>query len=626
MPVRINIIFLFCCLVLCPPISHAQWVRCSGLSGGSIICFTFHDNIVFAGTEGGVYTSTNKGTSWTFSGLPGRTITALAVTDSNICAGTDSGNFISSDNGGNWKPVGPYPHFSLASIRVDNYPDTFSVDCNRDLFHGLYPEVRSVPKYSLDAFLESHGNLGLWDDFKEGLYHVKSLVVKNDTIFASMGNWLLPSVYLSTDVGKSWELLLWDCEEEHNRSNATIDDSVFAETYNGILCSTDKGTVWSLVDTQLGRVNALAVIGNYLFAGAHDGIYASTDRGTAWIWTPVCLTGTRVLSLVAYNNILYAGTENKGAYVSTNCGLTWAHSDTGLMNTFITSIAVKGDTILAGTGGNGVFISKNNGNDWRSSNAGLSNGPIGNVIILGNSFLVEDSGAIFRSTDGGNSWISVRADISGKVLSITSCKTFLYAKADNFQLYQSTDSGDSWKNITSNIPEPNPTMVMAVDTTLFVVAGYPECLIRAYGLPGSPEGIFRSTDQAVSWNRIYACPNSFDNQLRLLSFRNNIYMSFHADTIFRSTDNGDTWTATHTNLHDALLDIVGVSDGCLFGIDFSDRAYFSTDNGEKWTDVHFTLSMYNVSVLAAGRKDLFVGTLRNGLWRRPLSELGPPIK
>ncbi len=64
---------------------------------------------IFAGTyDGGVYRSTDNGTTWNAinNGLKNTMVKALAVSGTNLFAGTDDGGvFLSTDNGTNWAPV-----------------------------------------------------------------------------------------------------------------------------------------------------------------------------------------------------------------------------------------------------------------------------------------------------------------------------------------------------------------------------------------------------------------------------------------------------------------------------------------------------------------------------------------
>ena len=93
------------------PISgaDAQWVQTSGPSGdGDIQCMAVNGNNLFAGSlTGGVYRSTNNGTSWTSvnAGLTNPIINALTIKGNDLFAATYFGGvFLSTDNGGSWTP------------------------------------------------------------------------------------------------------------------------------------------------------------------------------------------------------------------------------------------------------------------------------------------------------------------------------------------------------------------------------------------------------------------------------------------------------------------------------------------------------------------------------------------
>ena len=68
----------------------AQWIQTNGPEGGGVGCFAVSDTNLFAGTGGGVYRSTNNGTSWTpvNTGLWNLSVYALAVSGTKLFAGT----------------------------------------------------------------------------------------------------------------------------------------------------------------------------------------------------------------------------------------------------------------------------------------------------------------------------------------------------------------------------------------------------------------------------------------------------------------------------------------------------------------------------------------------------------
>jgi len=73
---------------------QAQWIQTNGPSGGAVTCLAVNGSNLFAGgSGGGVFLSTNNGTSWTAvnTGLTNTIVGSLAVSDSNLFAGTHDG-------------------------------------------------------------------------------------------------------------------------------------------------------------------------------------------------------------------------------------------------------------------------------------------------------------------------------------------------------------------------------------------------------------------------------------------------------------------------------------------------------------------------------------------------------
>ena len=56
---------LFLTVLVCiPPESLGQWIQTNGISHDTVNCFTVVDTNLLAGTNKGVYRSTNNGTAW----------------------------------------------------------------------------------------------------------------------------------------------------------------------------------------------------------------------------------------------------------------------------------------------------------------------------------------------------------------------------------------------------------------------------------------------------------------------------------------------------------------------------------------------------------------------------------
>ena len=73
----------------------AQWVQANGPYGGNIHCLTVSGPNLFAGVSGGVYFSTNNGTSWSAlnAGMTNDSVLSFAIIGTNLFAGTSGGVF-----------------------------------------------------------------------------------------------------------------------------------------------------------------------------------------------------------------------------------------------------------------------------------------------------------------------------------------------------------------------------------------------------------------------------------------------------------------------------------------------------------------------------------------------------
>ena len=102
-----NVCLVLVFVLLCRN-APAQWVQTNGPYGGSIHCFAVSGTNLFAGTsEGGVFLSTNNGTSWRAAnvGSTNTQVEALTISDTYLFAGTSDGVFRSTDNGTSWCAV-----------------------------------------------------------------------------------------------------------------------------------------------------------------------------------------------------------------------------------------------------------------------------------------------------------------------------------------------------------------------------------------------------------------------------------------------------------------------------------------------------------------------------------------
>ncbi|MDP2886983.1 MAG: T9SS type A sorting domain-containing protein [Ignavibacteria bacterium] len=285
----------------------ARWIQTNGPYAGQVYSFAVSSTNLFAGTDGGgVFLSTNNGTSWSSvnTGLTNTRVHALALSGTNVFAGASGGVFLSTNNGTSWTAVNTgLTNTNVWSIAVSPASGV------TNLFAGTFGG---------GVFLSTNNGTG-WTAVNTGLT-----------------NPYVPALAISPASGGSGANLF------------------AATTTGGVFLSTNNGTGWTAVNTGLTNpyVPALAVSGTNLFAGTYDGVFLSTNNGTSWTQTSV--TNTVVTSFALSGTNLFAGTT-VGVFLSTNNGTSWTAVNTGLTDANVWSLAISGANLFAGTMSGGVW-------------------------------------------------------------------------------------------------------------------------------------------------------------------------------------------------------------------------------------------------------------------------------
>jgi hypothetical protein len=282
-------------------VASAQWEDLGAAGDGGIT-----DAIAVSGTNlfsgnasGGVFHSTDNGTSWiewtgSNNGMPTTAVYALATMGTNLFAGigdqadTGGGAFLSTDGGASWIPAG----------LANNY--------------------------------------------------VYAIAAIGTNLFAAT-----PVVYLSTDSGASWRMVL-----PYGASSFAVSGTdIFVGTSSGVFLSPHNGTSWAEVNNGLrdSNVIALASSGQNLVVSTGKDVFISTNAGTSWTSGSSGLSDAYfVYSLTTIGTNFFAGTEN-GVYLSTNNGTGWTSASTGLpasaalgSHTYVYSLASNSTYLFAG--------------------------------------------------------------------------------------------------------------------------------------------------------------------------------------------------------------------------------------------------------------------------------------
>lgn len=233
----------------------------------------------------------------------------------------------------------------------------------------------------------------------------------------------------------------------------------------------------------------LSIYGSNMYAVSDDSknlLYKSADGGITWI--EVTGIPKRVNSITNWNQYVFAGTS-AGIYRSTDNGATWQVANTGLKYLTDVNIFVCNDNVYAYTSGD-VFSTGNNGESWLCVSTGLDSTPIKAFTIIGTSYIAATWEGIYHSDDNGANWTAAVTD-NNYVKTLAISGTNAIAGSTN-GLYYSADNASNWikaKIIDEGVNQQSPTI------RCFVVSG------KEIYAGAESYGIYRSSDNGITWSK-----------------------------------------------------------------------------------------------------------------------------
>ncbi|HET6402939.1 MAG TPA: hypothetical protein VFH95_16265 [Candidatus Kapabacteria bacterium] len=591
---------------------RAQWVQTNGPYGQPVYCFAVSGMNLFAGTDSGVYRSTDNGISWSAAnnGYPVGKVEALFAFGAKLFAGSENTRhtiYRSSNNGMSWE------------VSDSGVPGVSTIVGFAECRSNLFVETWSGVYRSTDSGTN-------WTAADSGLTGFLTVFTAcNGNLFTG-GSYSNPSgLFRSTDQGASWKQLLT------NRDGyplevvglAVIGTNIFATTASGILLSKDNGNSWDTITTGVENndIGPLVACGTMLFAttglslpGGSD-VIRSMDSGATWSDSRASVFELYAVAMIDTN--IFAGTTC-GVFRSTDSGATWSLNNAGLMRFAVGRLMSNGSSLFAGTLG-GVFRSTDAGESWTPLNSGLIQPYITDFLTSGsNLFAGVAYSGVFLLTDSGTTW---RQLLGNDVHTLARIGTDLFAGTSQ-GVFRSTDSGSAWTEADNGLGiDYYVSNLQAIGTDLFATT---DTLLLS---GGSRNGVFRSNDSGGSWTEIDSEFASDFVTIGTMSFLSTKY------GVLRSIDNGKNWSSA------AITDSAypGTGAFAVFGTNLFVSAYpgvlLTTDYGASWKNVNSGLTS-RVSSFASDSIYLFALTVKGDAWRRPLSEMisssavleSPPVK
>ncbi len=292
----------------------------------------------------------------------------------------------------------------------------------------------------------------------------------------------------------------------------------------------------------------------------------------------------------ADTSVLWAGAAGGGLWKSTNGGLgstAWVNVPTGFQTVGVSSIAIDSantNIMYIGTGevygytaalnglstrttrgsyGIGILKSTNGGANWTKSLdwTYAQNRGVADLVMNprnSNTVYSATSEGIYKTINGGTNWTQVFTGQMVMDLEIDRIDTnIIYAGVGNLSsatqgIYQSTNSGANWTELANGLPGTNTGRV-----TLTSYAGNHRTVFAVIGSRTSSAGtvgVYRTTDQGATWTQTSdGTPDFLEDQgwyASGLKVKDNdsSQILFSGVNFYKSTDYGVTLTqVTSTN-------------------------------------------------------------------------------
>jgi len=513
-------------------------------------------NLVYAGTEAGVYKTLDGGTTWT---LTGETSLPLAL----VMDPTNDAVLYAGFNGGLRKTMNGGTTWTSAAAGLGS-PQVFSLAVDPN-----HPQVVYAGTTGQGGFRSSNGGASwtpLSIDSSVGL-----LVDPSDSnvVFAGTnGN----GVYRSTDAGATFTRV-GSPDVGVVIAMAKSGNSLYAGTAtDGVSVSDDGGATWKNTGVSKGLGLILTVDSEgTVYAGTNfDGVFRHRSDQPGRPWEPIaesilhdcnCQNGHALAIDPSDPRHVFFSTNDGGLLETQNGGLTWKDGGTsGLLSRAPRSIAFDPQTprfVYAGsfTGG-GFYRSEDRGQHWErvlfgSSAiyvAGVDVDPVDHTVYV-STFRSGDG--IWKSTDFGRTFTRIdRApgagpttflNLSGRGITVDPARHATVYFAGGNGVWRSLDAGESWIRVNTNA-----SLKVTVDPTNSDV-------VYAAG----PIGVFKSVNGGNSFvSKSSGLPTPAIQTPRTGALQVNpanpqvLYVGSEGAGVFMSTDGAESWHAINTGLDD----------------------------------------------------------------------------
>ncbi|MDN3585055.1 hypothetical protein QWY86_00100 [Pedobacter aquatilis] len=442
-------------------------------------------------------------------------------------------------------------------------------------------------------------------------------------------NNIATGVFKSDDDGRSWSQTSFKKLDPINLSQ-TSKGILIVSTKKASYISKNKGKNWLLAGKGLPThipISGVVEFNNLLFASLGDrqeesgkvrgGIYFSRDDGLTWYRSDKGIdTNSPISSILLQDTSLYASAGYEqingevGVYKSVDKGKTWVMEElNGQICRFI--MRIKSGQLVVGTNGRSLYFSDKIGNKFSQVGNGIDNwetfritGGTSNIFASGNgiwkfslsskhwklirkdggtdvattsngNLLIFEKNKILISDDEGKTWRGVK-DIKGDyaIFKHLSEKIIVVSISNN-GTWSSIDNGKTWKKYILNGYTNFSTRTAALNSQQTLIIS---------GNNGSPFTL-RSKNKSTFFKRV----KSLDS-LEIWDFattKDVIYAGTYAHGVYKSIDDGLTWSATNNGLkvkneYVTVTSITPINFKIIICTTLDKGIFITKDGGKNW--------------------------------------------
>lgn len=424
-----------------------------------------------------------------------------------------------------------------------------------------------------------------WNIVYAGKYRLSKIAFHNNVGYAC-GNGILVK---SNDGGATWFRLYLPLRGDFYIGDLAMylfnDQELYISSGEGeIFYTKDGGQIW---ETRL--TGSWHEFNNLFFTSKHKG-FATTQQGDllktiddGYTWSAVDLSNlgwsTRIYDMWFKDEELGFITSYGKLYSTSNGGETW-----NVANTFdgeVHKMKFLNNNLGFVYGGNSIMYKTiNGGNSWTPLAPGIYPGRIvglaestGKLFIVNKDYYYsyESARALAVSTDEGNTWSVLNLFTNGDVyrIDITQDNEATIVSEDG--IYKTKDFGLSWTKLSSDLMEISDMITTSNNSTILISGGH----------------IFKSTDGGITTRKVLTTEQGevYLPAGKLYKALGNLLFSISWYAIYRSDDDGETWTRISTNPNYYTQNLHFISSDIGYRIELFGSVEKTVDGGHTWSEI-----------------------------------------